>query len=187
MIDFLKKLAVIDSVAVWVTSRQQYFIERQKEMFNFIEVSVLNEDELKAIYASRIKAFNNGVSVFSEDVLQELITGFRGIAGSLLYECFLFWRHHLHSHPPGSEALLGKEHLEGYLETAVQGFLENPETLDIFEQITKAVAARKTEMQIKDVKKGHGLVYRVLLPKIYGQDTYVVLPLFAKAIRKLAG
>ena len=41
-------------------------------------------------------------------------------------------------------------------------------------------------LQIGDVQQGYGLIYRVLLPKIYGQDTYNIVPLFAGAIRKIA-
>jgi len=177
LINHLKQVAALASIAVWVTSRQQYFIERQKEMFNFIEVPFLKREQLVAIYRARIKQYNGGDPVFTDEVLDMLADGFRGIAGSFLYECFLFWRYHL-----GEPYPLGTTHLRDYLDDAVGSFLANPETRSIFVRIRKAVRARKAEITLKDVKKGHGLIYRVLIPKAYGQNTYEIIPLFARAI-----
>jgi len=177
LINQLKHMASLKLTAVWITSRQQYFIERQKEMINFIEVDFLKDSELISIYQARVQQFNNGEPIFEQDVLNELATGFRGIAGAFLYECHLLRRYHLDKTGP-----LTMAHLQEYLLAEIDKFLDNPETHGIFQQITNAVSAHLVEIDINDVKKGHGLIYRVLMPKGYKQNVYEVLPLYAKAI-----
>ncbi len=177
LINQLKHMASLKRTAVWITSRKQYFIERQKEMINFIEVEFLKEEELIGIYQARVRAFNNDEPIFGQDVLTELTAGFRGIAGAFLYECQLFRRYHV-----GKAGPLTMTHLTEYLQAEMDKFLDNPETNAIFGHITKAVTEHLVEIEIEDVKKGHGLIYRVLMPKGYKQNVYEVLPLFAKAI-----
>ncbi|MDJ0838055.1 MAG: hypothetical protein QNK37_16185 [Acidobacteriota bacterium] len=181
LINHLKQLAALPMVAVWVTSRQNYFIERQKEMFNFVNVPFLTSTELTDIYKARINNFHDGTSMFTAEVLKELAEGFQGIIGAFLYECFLFMGHHL-----GKDYPLNNSHLSEYLLAEVDKFHNNPETRSIFENITEAVRSGEREVEIKDVKRGHGLIYRVLIPKAYGQDVYEILPLFSKVIRNKA-
>jgi len=182
LINHLKPIVGLKPVAVWVTSRQQYFIERGKEMFDFIKVRMMAQTELIDIYKARVKHFNGDQQIFTQDVLEELTNGFRGVAGSFLTECYQFWRYHL-----GKPYPLGVKQLSEYLSAEIDDLLRNPETSEIFEKIRTAVVIdKKTEITIKDVKKGHGLIYRVLLPKAYGQDTYEIIPLFAKVIKNQA-
>ena len=182
LINQLKHIALAPCVAVWVTCRQQYFTEREKEMDNFIQVSFLKEAELVDIYKARVREYYGDAPIFGEEALQELTEGFRGVAGSFLNECFLFWRHHL-----GETYPLGLKHLSAFLLAEMENFLGNPETHAIFTKITDAVKTQKTEVEIPDVKKGQGLIYRVLFPKAYGQDIYEISPLFAKVLKNRIG
>ena len=177
LIPQLKFIAELPRIAIFITSRRHYFIERQKEMYDFLDVSRLTEDHLKQIYDRRITLFNQNEPMFEAVVVNQLIMGFNGIVGAFLYECHLFMRHFITGPFP-----LKAKHLNQHLIKTIGEFRDNPETEMILLDIEKAVLNKQTEMVIMNVEKKHGFLYRVLIPKGYQQDTYVLMPLFAKTL-----
>jgi len=178
----LKHFSTIDPVTVFATSRTHYFIERQKELHNFLEVPRMSPTDLKSIYEKRIKCYLKGISIFTEDVLSDLVSGFQGYVGIFLYECFLILRNHvikIHKNQMVDSLLLA-EHFNKELSS----FDSNPETKPVYDQIVNCVKINNTEITVDALMPSQGFVYRVLIPKGYQHHTYEILPIWVQAIKE---
>jgi len=178
----LKYFSTIDPVTVFATSRTHYFIERQKELHNFLQVYRMSSMDLKTVYEKRVECFLNGVSIFTEDVLSELINGFNGYVGIFLYECFLILRNYVTQ--IHKNQMVEMPMLTGHFNRELSSFDSNPETKPVYDQIVNCVKNQHTELTIEDLLPSQGFVYRMLIPKGYQQNTYVILPIWVNAIKE---
>jgi len=179
----LKYFSTIDHVSVFSTSRTHYFIERQKELHNFLQVSRMSTMDLKTIYEKRIHCYLKGFSIFTEDVLLRLTNGFIGYAGIFLYECYLIMRNHLtkiHKNQQVDMTML-TEHFNKEL----TAFDLNPETRPVYKQIVSVVKSNQTEIAVDELTPSQGFVYRMLIPKGYKQNSYEILPVWVQAIKEI--
>lgn len=178
----LKYFSTIDPLTVFATSRTHYFIERQKELHNFLEVSRMTSMNLESVYQKRISCFLNGVSIFDKHVLSKLIHGFNGYVGIFLYECFLILRNYVIQ--INKNQIVEMSMLNEHFNKELLSFDSNPETKPVYDQIVNCVKNQQTELTVDTLMPSPEFVFRMLIPKGYQQNTYVILPIWVKAIKE---
>jgi len=63
-------------------------------------------------------------------------------------------------------------------------FDSNPETKPVYDQIVNCVKNQQTELTVDTLMPSQGFVFRMLIPKGYQQNTYVILPIWVNAIKE---
>ncbi|ETR67146.1 MAG: hypothetical protein OMM_05296 [Candidatus Magnetoglobus multicellularis str. Araruama] len=159
----LKYFSTIDHLTVFATSRTHYFIERQKELHNFLNVARMTSMDLRSVYQKRISCFLNGVSIFDEDVLSKLIEGFNGYVGIFLYECFLILRNYvIQIH---KKQIVDMSMLNGHFNRELSSFDSNPETKPVYDQIVNCVKNQHTELTIDTLMPSQEFFFECLSQK----------------------
>jgi len=181
--NYIKFIANVDNVSVFITTRSQYYIERDKEMVDFLELNFLKENDVKDIYEKRIELYHNNIPIFENDALDMLIKGFRGIIGSFLYECFRLMKLYIVENMKATNNKIDIDLLKNYFKTEVEKFKMNPETESILKKITEQTKENQTEISLPGLTQSHGFIYRVLIPKGYKQTSYEILPVWFQAMR----
>jgi len=172
----LKSIAEIDDVIVMITCRNSFYTKRNKEMFDFINVTMMNKDQLKEIYSKRIAAFYDNGPVFDDTTLNSLADNFNGRVGDFLNECDMFFRWSTDKKLPLSENDLRKYH-----EYVIDELRRTPETKVPFSKIEEKVRQNKFTIVLNDINETEWSLLRIVAPG-YEDGNYEVLPLFAKAI-----
>ncbi|MCB9528378.1 MAG: AAA family ATPase [bacterium] len=169
-------------VVVVASVRSLYYGKRDKALKGYLDVRLLSNEKLRAVYQRQISELNDGEPIFTELCLRRLIDLASGRVGVFLSFCYRLWRWR------GREVPITDQHFDQFIEYELTELMRAPETADAIGKVVKWIRAGATSGELPEVDCEDGpLAFLLVRPSGYGANGRVhLIPETARVLEQLS-